>query len=115
MRIPSNCSQITISFLLLAVIITADYFIGPQLWDNSLELIKDLQGERMEKKQEKLQEVPSSEKADYLGDKMDRIESWSSQYDFCLGLFTFTAVWFAYAWLSQRSRCFYYLFVACCM
>ena len=78
-----------LSLLFLAAIITMNILVGPRMFDKSVERIPKLQ----------------EGKTDH------QIESWHYYSDITTVLVTVLPILITYAAISQRARCFYYMFV----
>ena len=86
----TNSSIFLLSLGSLAAIITTDLIIGDRLFEQSLDLIPSIQ----------------SEKTDAS------LNTWHIYSDLSIFLISRGSVLIVYAFITQRSRCFYYLFVA---
>lgn len=86
----SNSNIFFLALVSLAVIITTDQIIGDRLFEQSLDLIPSIQSDKT----------------------TQSLETWHIYSEMSIFLISRGPVLIAYAFITQRSRCFYYLFVA---
>ena len=82
-----------LSVALLTVIITTDLIFGQRLFDQSLEMIPEIQA--------------------HMSD--GQIEAWYYYSHIGLTIVSVLPILITYAFIEQRCRCFYYLFISCTM